>query len=193
MNKLLKGAIAGAAGVALLLGGAGTFALWNDSTTLGTGTIEAGNLSVALDSSGAWSDQNGAITDLGTHTIVPGDVLTYTQDVRVTALGDTLTAELELADTSVTATPSALPAAQAANTALAAYLNDPLNHAVTTTTLTAVTPATTPATYVVPVGSTVVTVEVTLTFPSGALGDENAAKLGSVSLDDLAVTLNQTL
>jgi len=191
MNKLLKGAIAGAAGVALLLGGAGTFALWNDSTNLGSGTIEAGNLSVALDSSGIWSDQNGAIADIGTYTIVPGDVLTYTQDVRVTALGDNLTAELELADTSVTATTSALPAAQAANDALAAYLNDPLNHTVTTASLTAVTPASTPATYVVPVGSTVVTVEVTLTFPSGALGDENAAKLGSVDLDALTVTLNQ--
>ena len=29
MNKLVKGSIAGAAGIALLLGGAGTLALWN--------------------------------------------------------------------------------------------------------------------------------------------------------------------
>ena len=33
MNKLVKGSIAGAAGIALLLGGAGTFALWNADAT----------------------------------------------------------------------------------------------------------------------------------------------------------------
>jgi alternate signal-mediated exported protein len=186
MNKLLKGAIAGAAGVALLLGGAGTFALWNDSANLDTGTITAGNLSVALDSTGVWADQNGDITDIGAYRIVPGDVLTYTQDVTVTADGDNLTAELGLADASVTATtPGNL-----ADDTLAAYLNDPDNHSVTTADLA---PATTPATYVVQSGTHAVTVVVTLTFPAGTLDDgSNDAKLGSVDLDNLLVTLNQT-
>ena len=44
MNKLVKGAVAGAAGIALLLGGAGTFALWNASTNVSTGSISTGTL-----------------------------------------------------------------------------------------------------------------------------------------------------
>ena len=56
MNKLLKGSIAGAAGIALLLGGAGTFALWNDTAAASGGTVQSGNLSVVLNGSPAWKD-----------------------------------------------------------------------------------------------------------------------------------------
>ena len=35
MNKLVKGSIAGAAGIILLMGGAGSLAYWNDSATAG--------------------------------------------------------------------------------------------------------------------------------------------------------------
>src|ERR1700710_1730368 len=44
MNKLVKGAVAGAVGVTLLLGGAGTFALWNSTIGVSTGSISTGNL-----------------------------------------------------------------------------------------------------------------------------------------------------
>ena len=63
MNKLLKGAIAGAAGVALLLGGAGTFALWNSSATVTGGNIDAGNLHVAdSGTAGTWPANGPPIT-----------------------------------------------------------------------------------------------------------------------------------
>lgn len=89
MNKLTKGAIAAAAGVALLLGGGGTLAYWNASTSVGAGTIQSGNLAVATSGTGAWKDADGAI-DLDTFRAVPGDKLTFTQDLTITASGDNL-------------------------------------------------------------------------------------------------------
>src|SRR5690606_22161335 len=72
MNKLLKGSIAGAAGIALLLGGAGTLAYWNSSADLGGGTVNSGTLTIA---------NNGAATVTGPTTIVPGDSVTVSQPV----------------------------------------------------------------------------------------------------------------
>lgn len=47
MNKTTKGALAaGAAGI-LLLGGAGSYALWSDAETVQGGTITAGNLDIS--------------------------------------------------------------------------------------------------------------------------------------------------
>ena len=57
---MLKGSIAGAAGVALLLGGAGTFALWNGDAAIAGATITAGTLTVEA-SEGTWSDGAGPI------------------------------------------------------------------------------------------------------------------------------------
>ena len=44
MNKTFSGSIAGAAGIALLLGGAGTFAQWNSSAAVAGTSITAGVL-----------------------------------------------------------------------------------------------------------------------------------------------------
>ncbi|MEO6199891.1 MAG: alternate-type signal peptide domain-containing protein [Cryobacterium sp.] len=182
MNKLLKGAIAGAAGFVLLLGGAGTFALWNDTQSVTGGTIQSGELTLTGGGVGTWSNQAGAIT-IGTYKIVPGDVLTYTKDLTVTATGATLKAKLGLAAASITAATSTT-----ANDALAAYLNA---NAVVSASATPALVGTNPD-YVIPLGTTVVTAKVTITFPSGAAGAENAAKLGSVNLNNVAVTLTQT-
>ena len=57
MNKLTKGAIATAAGIALLLGGAGTFALWNGQTTIAGGTISTGTLAIASTGSPVWKGE----------------------------------------------------------------------------------------------------------------------------------------
>ena len=86
MNKLAKGAVAGAAGVALLLGGAGTFALWNDSSTVSGTTISSGELAVATATPGAWST--------APELWVPGDTYTYTEILTVSAVGDNIEAEL---------------------------------------------------------------------------------------------------
>ena len=57
MNKLTKAAIAGAAGVILLMGGAGSLAYWNDSIASNPAgqTISAGTLTVTAASAGGWT------------------------------------------------------------------------------------------------------------------------------------------
>lgn len=195
MNKLLKGAIAGAAGVALLLGGAGSFALWNSSASVSGGTVVAGDLSVVPDESiGTWVRMAGetsvAINDISAYRIVPGDVLVYTKAMTVAVTGTSLVATLGLSGASIAPTSSA----NAADVALANILNA---NAVVTASGTGITAATdsVPATptYAIATGSTLVTTTVTITFPSDTSAVDNPAKTGSVLLDDVAVTLQQTV
>ena len=86
MNKLVKGSIAGAAGIALLLGGAGSLALWSDSAALSPTSITSGTLDIAPGTTGTWSPALAKI--------VPGDTTTYTQNYTVVATGDNLHATL---------------------------------------------------------------------------------------------------
>lgn len=81
MNKLTKAAIAGAAGIALLLGGAGSLAYWNDSADVTSTSINSGSLSVEVESAA----RDTTITDW-----VPGDTATYTANVKVVAAGDNI-------------------------------------------------------------------------------------------------------
>ncbi|TFB47230.1 alternate-type signal peptide domain-containing protein [Cryobacterium tagatosivorans] len=183
MNKLLVGAIAGAAGVALLLGGAGTFALWNDSAAVAGGTIVAGSLDVTPTvAAGSWTVNGVAQGTLSGFKAVPGDVLAYTKTMNVTASGDNLLATLTLDPASISPT----VALDAEDLALTSYLTSTATIAATATG--AGISGTSPS-YSVNAGTSVVTVTVTLTFPSGAGND---AQLGSVKLNDLNVTLNQT-
>ena len=204
MNKLLKGSIAGAAGVALLIGGAGTFALWNDTAAIDGGTITAGTLDVAT-GDGAWSDQFGGIESINSYRIVPGDTLTYKTLVTVVAEGDNLSAELSVNDRYITA------GGGTAGAALKGYLKE-------STTLTVVDehgslvadkgpkdpkdpkepndPKDGPAVLKISPsdGSHTYDVTVTITFPAGVTGGaENASKTGSVNLNDFGVTLNQVV
>ncbi|TFD65083.1 alternate-type signal peptide domain-containing protein [Cryobacterium sp. Hb1] len=208
MNKLTKGAIAGAAGLTLLLGGGTTFALWNSSAEVPGGTIVAGNLAVApsmvdgVEAVGTWIVKDGtaagrAIPVLSNFKASPGDVLVYTKSMHITASGDNLVAELALAPGSIVASETSVPA----DVNLAEYL---VGTAVLTADGTGIsdnyfeayrTVTTGPTKYVVTPGTGVVdedvTVEVTITFPNGALGLENTMMLGSVALQDMAVTLTQ--
>ena len=61
MNKIFTGIIAAAAGTTLLLGGAGSFALWNSTSSVQAGTVNAGTLALA-----------GANTYDGTTTVSAG-------------------------------------------------------------------------------------------------------------------------
>lgn len=102
MNKATKGAIAaGAAGI-LLLGGAGSFALWEDSKTVDAAPISTGVLTLGV-GAGTWYDATagttGTITDISTFNIVPGDTVTYTTPVTVTAQGDNLKGEFKIEKT----------------------------------------------------------------------------------------------
>ena len=93
MNKLVKGSIAGAAGIALLLGGASTFALWNSSAAITDASISSGTLTVSA-SAGTWST-NPALW-------VPGDTFTYTSTLSVVANGTNLTSQLSVDSATIT-------------------------------------------------------------------------------------------
>lgn len=112
MNKLVKGSIAGAAGIALLLGGAGTFALWNDSVVVQSSTVQTGKLEIAKTGTPTWSDvstsgSTGATFAPATQKIVPGDTVRLTQTVTITGEGKNLKARFALSDLAA-AVPSSL-------------------------------------------------------------------------------------
>lgn len=89
----VKGTVAAAAGVAVLLGGAGTFALWNAEGAIGTASTATGSLTATFGDT-VWTDDTpgaeNAIPDIGTFVMVPGDVVVGTADVDVTAVGENL-------------------------------------------------------------------------------------------------------
>lgn len=100
MNKKTTGIVAGAAGAALLVGGA-TFALWSDSAPVAGGTITAGNLDVEAVAP-EWKDVSADRTggphaiDLETFRIVPGDTIQGTFGFKAALEGDNMVAELSL-------------------------------------------------------------------------------------------------
>ena len=108
MNKLVKGAVAGAAGIALLLGGASTFALWNANAEVNAASVASGTLSLATSSAGTWTDvTNGRSTTLSAaqvaaYKIVPGTKLQFTQPLTVAASGTDLRADFSYDAASVT-------------------------------------------------------------------------------------------
>jgi alternate signal-mediated exported protein len=201
MNKLVKGAIATAAGAVLLMGGAGTFAFWNSSVNLGNQTIVAGQLNVSdpTPTDGTWSVQKTAggtvipIASIANFKTSPGDILTYTKNVKVTATGDDMTATLSLAPGSIVGT-SGVAGSPDAN--LAAYLGKSASINITTLP-TGFTNGTVAGTYTVTPGSAGITnqtvpIQVVITFPKSATsGAENNTMTGSVNLTGLAVTLAQ--
>ena len=102
MNKKTTGLVAGAAGAALLMGGA-TFALWSDSANVEGGRITAGNLDVEAVAP-VWNDvsadrsEGAHVIDLDTFRIVPGDTIEGKFGFRAALEGDNMVAELSLAD-----------------------------------------------------------------------------------------------
>lgn len=178
MNKLTKAAIAGAAGIALLLGGAGSLAYWNDSASLAGASINAGTLVIEANGDGAWSDTDGVIADIADFLAVPGDKLTYTAAFNITATGDNLSAKVALDGGSI------VPADNEndADNALAALLGKSVVIKVNDVTTFNVAPA---------VGPQTVEVSVTITWPLGGDGVGNDAMNGKVNLNGMTVTLTQ--
>ncbi|WP_050758132.1 alternate-type signal peptide domain-containing protein [Xylanimonas cellulosilytica] len=103
-RTVLKGAVAAGAATAILLGGFGTFALWQASTAAGTsGTLASGDLALGTPATGEWrlveSDgvygEDGAVVeDISAFVASPGDVLEYSTAVPVTVKGSDLKAKL---------------------------------------------------------------------------------------------------
>jgi alternate signal-mediated exported protein len=94
-STLIKGSAAIALGAALLLGGGGTLANWNASADTAPGTIVAGDLNVENTTAGVWKDRNSAtIANIANYKVVPGDKLTFTQDLTVTLKGTKMAAQI---------------------------------------------------------------------------------------------------
>lgn len=111
MNKIAKGAIATGVGIILLAGGGGTLATWNQAQNASMGEVVAGDLNLVA-GTGTWKNaENTVISDIGDYRVVPGDVLTFTQNLDVTLVGDLMAANL---------TVEGLPSAQTANEVIVA-------------------------------------------------------------------------
>lgn len=102
-GKMTKGTVAIGAGVLLLLGGAGTYALWEVTAPL-SGSVQSGDLNLALEDA-AWAVNGAPVADIAGVRIVPGDVVTLTQDVKVTAVGENLNAQLRVDESDVLVNP----------------------------------------------------------------------------------------
>ena len=185
MNKLMKGAIAAAVGVGLIMGGSGTLASWNASAAAGSAQIvTAGQLAVTSAGAGVWTNSHNVAITPSSYAVAPGETLTYTQSFAVAAGGDNLYL-------TVTSAPGALVAGTgSASAALLAQLTKTPSFTVTgnSIALTGVTPGV----YKVAAGTTASTVVITMTIslPFGSSVD-NSAQSGSVTLGPGAVTLNQ--
>ena len=95
---MAKGALAIGVGAALLLGGGGTLAVWNDTETAAAGQIASGDLQLNTTQAGTWTNLAGTKVDLAKYKVVPGDVLTYTQTMDVKLVGDLMAAKLTVTD-----------------------------------------------------------------------------------------------
>jgi alternate signal-mediated exported protein len=98
-SLLIKGTAALAVGAGLLLGGGGTLAWWNAADAAAPGTVVAGDLNVAKAGPGVWKDRAGNTITIASYKVVPGDKLTFTQDLNVTLVGNKMAATLTAAGT----------------------------------------------------------------------------------------------
>jgi alternate signal-mediated exported protein len=173
-STLIKGTAAIAVGATLLLGGGGTLANWNAEATTAPGTIVSGDLNVAKTAAGVWKDRAGTvIPDITAYKVVPGDKLTYTQDLTVTLVGNKMAANVTT--TGISATNGFTPA----------------NVSVTGPVLTVPgTPATVVSNPLTPTGSAqTVTATITFEFLSSTTGraDTNV----SYNFNNVAFQLTQ--
>jgi alternate signal-mediated exported protein len=188
MNKLLKGAVAGAAGIALLLGGAGTFALWNDAATVSGGTIATGTLSIAKTGTATWTDisptvASGATFNPATQALVPGDKVQLKQSVVVSTTGKNLKAEFTFNPASITT-----------NAALAGLLDYTLVATPVVATGSATVASSGVNTYTITPGSaatTTVDVTFTVEFKDTTTGTTAQNIAAAANLTGLSFTLTQ--
>ena len=94
-GRTWKAVAATGAAVALLAAGGATFAEWSDSSTVDSGTtITSGELKIESEG-GVWTNAIGQTVSPANYIIVPGEKLTYTENLEGTAVGDRLTATLD--------------------------------------------------------------------------------------------------
>jgi alternate signal-mediated exported protein len=98
-KKVLKGALTVATGTALLVGGFGSFALWSEQDPLPSAPISAGELSLQTQAE-SWVDESPDASttawDPDADELVPGDTVTLTVPITVTAVGKNLAGTIHL-------------------------------------------------------------------------------------------------
>jgi alternate signal-mediated exported protein len=174
MNRSTKGALAGGAGVVLLLGGAGTLAFWTDTKAI-TGTdIDSGHLKLVTPDCGAGWILDGGAT-FTTQLLVPGDTLTKVCEYTVDAGGEHLTASFDATG------PLDLTGASA--------LVDEISY----TDTYKVNDVASGDTDVAVVDGDVIQATVTITWPSGVEDNDSNVLAGlTASLADVTVVATQT-
>ena len=96
MNKMVKASAVGAAGVSLLMGGFGTYALWHDSATADASSVTSGVLDVNANAA-TWSDISAAAPNGWTFDVkatgrnMKGTVTFDPGAINTTAFGSNLT------------------------------------------------------------------------------------------------------
>ncbi|MBF4161197.1 alternate-type signal peptide domain-containing protein [Nocardioides acrostichi] len=94
MKSALKATLASGAGVALLLGGAGSLAYWNDTTVAQPGDLVSGTLTLGDSVCGDWTLDGAQSFDPASDKIVPGDSLTLVCDSTIAIEGKHAAADL---------------------------------------------------------------------------------------------------
>lgn len=180
MNKMIKGSIAGATGVALLMGGFGTYALWSDSEDLAANGVLSGQLTIDT-TTGAYDDANsGAENDwTASDQMVPGDKVTYTQVFTVKGDGKNLAGTIELA---------ALTGTNDSSTITRAV--DVVSVETGTTEITKIDKDS--FSFADPFGTATLTATVTYVFPNGGLTLGTTDQLKSVTTPAAAFTISQS-
>jgi alternate signal-mediated exported protein len=99
MKHVTKGIVAAGLGATLLVGGAGTMAVWTEGISVGGGAINAGHMNLVTDATntgcGAWTldtQESVPTTYSAGNPIVPGDVLSRTCNYTIQAVGNHLRA-----------------------------------------------------------------------------------------------------
>ena len=191
MKKITKSVLAASAGLALLIGTGGTLAYWNDAVRGGGAGIQAGQLTLAQRSAPVWQVQHTTgqfrtVADPSTVRFVPGDKLVYTGEYEITAQGDNLVLQAEIAPGSITPT----NAASAADQALMGRLLETAEYQINDTPGTV---ATIPHRSGTP-GAYTARIAVTLTWPFGTEAEtaqDNAARTGQVTLNEFTISAQQ--
>jgi alternate signal-mediated exported protein len=176
MKKATKGALAVTAAGALLLGGAGTLAYWNDTQAVSGSSISSGHLRLGAPTCGSWSLDGGATAfDAATEKIVPGDTLTRDCTLAVDMVGKSLHAQFDVTSAAMTGTLAGKV------TTTAAYTITPSGG-----TAAAATPG---ATALIHNGDTI-GAKITVAFPIGTAVD-NTSRDVTGALSAITVTATQ--
>ncbi|MCI9889406.1 alternate-type signal peptide domain-containing protein [Micrococcales bacterium 31B] len=191
MKKLTKAALAGAAAVTLLLSTGGTLAFWGERQAIADAKITAGQLKVVANGTPTWkllrpgdaeTAAGTAVADITAVRPVPGDRLVYTGNFNVAAQGNNLSIKAAVESGSIAAATSS-----AADVEIAKFLTATSKVSINGTETNSATIdhlSDTQTTYPV-------SVTVTLTWPWGTAGVDNAAMLGAVNLSGFAVAISQ--